>query len=159
MSHFAKICKHFTMSLLFKVSLFLCRNPHLVTRQNVALWLDSCHVIAEKLWTFYLSVNDCGDFDVTLSNLVVSASRPQSACCWTFETRNKLSARRFERFDTMNDCRAVWEMCGGQSGWKSHGTIIDDEGDVHSVFTCGIRFAYWCLSATGVQSDKLCDEL
>ena len=92
------------------------------------------------------------DFDDTLSNLVVSSSRPQSACSWTLETWNKLSASRFERLELLQWMIARWweMMCRpGQSGWKSHGTIIDDEG-VHSAVylcsLCGIRFAYWCLS-------------
>ena len=127
MSHFCK-----NMQIFHNESSFW-KNLQWVTQRNVKHLVDSCRVIAHHNLDKWLWKKD---FDDTLSNFVVSTSRPQRACCCRLETWNKLS-RRFERSELLQWMIARWEMCG-QSGWKSHGTIIDDEG-VH----CALVFSLW----------------
>ena len=74
MSHLAKICKYFTMSLSSGGSFW-------VTQPNVnikVLGADSCHVTVnylQRLWTLHLSVNDCKE-EILMTPLPILLSAP-----------------------------------------------------------------------------------
>ena len=124
MSHFCK-----NMQIFHDESSFW-KNLHWVTQRNAGHLVDSCRVSADHYRDKWLWKIDFDGTQCCCQHLTTTG-----ACC-RFETWNKLS-RRFERSEELQWMIARWEMCG-QSGWKSHGTIIDDEG-----VQCALVFSLW----------------